>query len=120
MSASATGNVFEGRPIDAVGDTGTNYDPTGHFVPMCEGNFDEHEPAAAQLEALAAVVGWARSRFGTNEIAGHRDVASTACPGDALASRIGDVVASSDRYLGFDLVLMSAEEAAQLVAEIEA
>ena len=28
----ANGHVYEGRPISAVGDTATNYDPAGHFL----------------------------------------------------------------------------------------
>lgn len=114
------GNVYEGRPFDAIGDTGTDYDPTGHFLPLCEGNFDEHDPSDAQLEALAAVIGWARTRFGTDVVGIHRDYASTSCPGDRLVARHDAVVAASERYLGMSLVLLSAEEGAAKVAAIEA
>lgn len=114
------GNVFEGRPFTAVGDTGTDYDPTAHFLPMCEGNFDEHDPSAAQLDALAAVVGWARAAFSTDVVAGHRDVASTTCPGDRLASQLDGVIGVSDGYLGLSLVVLSHEEGAARVAGIEA
>lgn len=113
------GNVFEGRPFDAVGDTGTNYDPAGHFLPLCEGNFDEHDPSDAQLESLAAVVGWARARFATDVVGIHRDYASTSCPGDRMASRLDDVVAASGRYLSMSLRVLSEEEGAVRVAAIE-
>lgn len=113
------GNVFEGRPVDAVGDTATNYDPTGHFLPMCEGDFNEHNPTAAQLDALAKVIGWGRTVFGTDVIAGHRDHASTTCPGDRLADALGGVVAASDAYLGISLSVLSGEEGSARVSAIE-
>ena len=114
------GNVFEGRPFDAKGDTGTDYDPTGHFLPLCEGNFDVHDPSPAQLEGLAAVVGWARSFFGTDGVGVHRDYASTSCPGDRLAARADEVLAASDRYLGLTLRMLTTEEGTARVAAIEA
>jgi hypothetical protein len=87
------GNVYEGRPIGAVGDTATNYDPKGHLGVLCEGHFGEQRPTPDQLGALAAVLGWASSRFGvvTEEIRGHLDYADTACPGAALYRRIAVV-----------------------------
>jgi hypothetical protein len=87
------GNVYEGRPIGAVGDTATNYDPKGHLGVLCEGHFGEQRPTPEQLGALAAVLAWASARFGvgTEEIRGHLDYADTACPGASLYRRIGAV-----------------------------
>ena len=84
------GNVYEGRPPSAVGDTGTNYDPTGHFLVSCEGNFNEQELPAAQRDALVNVLAWASEAFSIDPttLAGHRDVASTTCPGDNLYALI--------------------------------
>ena len=84
------GNVYECRPTGAVGDTGTNYDPTGHFLVCCEGDFNQQELPAAQQEALVDVLAWASLEFGVaaDTIAGHRDVASTSCPGDDLYALI--------------------------------
>jgi len=80
------GNVYECRPVTAVGDTGTNYDPTGHFLVCCEGNFNEQALPAAQQAALVNVLAWAALEFGVDPetIRGHRDVAATSCPGDNL------------------------------------
>lgn len=114
------GNVFEGRPFDAVGDTGTDYDPSGHFLPLCEGNFDQHDPSPAQIDGLAAVVGWARAFFGTDVVGFHRQYASTSCPGDRLAVRADEVEAISDRYMGLTLRMLSTEEGTARVAAIEA
>ena len=88
----AAGNVYEGRPIDAVGDTGTDYDPTGHLLICCEGNFDEQDLPSAQYEALVQMVAWGAAEFGVDPatVQGHRDVAATSCPGDRLYSLIAD------------------------------
>ena len=80
------GNVYEGRPMWAVPDTATDYDPTGHFTVMCEGNFQEQRPSRAQVNALVDVLAWASQRFDVapRTISGHQDHASTACPGAGL------------------------------------
>lgn len=88
----AAGNVYEGRPVDAVGDTGTAYDPTGHFLVCCEGNFDEQDVPDAQLASLAAVLAWAAVAHDValDTIRGHRDWAATSCPGDRLYPLVAD------------------------------
>ena len=75
----AAGNVYEGRPIDAVGDTGTDYDPTGHLLICCEGNFDEQELPAAQYDTLVRMVAWGATEYQVDPgaVRGHRDVAAT-------------------------------------------
>lgn len=81
----ANGHVYEGRPVTAVGDTGTNYDPTGHFLVCAEGNFNQQDIPPAQVAALVDVLAWGAVHFGVDvsTIRGHRDWApSTTCPGD--------------------------------------
>ncbi|MGH2676509.1 MAG: peptidoglycan recognition protein family protein [Actinomycetota bacterium] len=87
------GNVYEGRPRWAVGDTATNYDPRGHLLVMCEGNFQEQRPSPAQVRALVDVLAWAveRHEVGVRTIRGHLELADTACPGRALQRRLGAV-----------------------------
>ncbi len=84
------GNVYECRPVTAAGDTGTNYDPTGHFLVCCEGNFNEQPVPIAMQQALVNVLAWAAAEFAVDPetIRGHRDVAATSCPGDNLYSLI--------------------------------
>lgn len=86
----ADGNVYEGRPLDYRGDTFTSYDPTGHFLVVCEGNFDEHTVPDLQLAGLADVLAFGAAAFAVEPatISGHRDWASTTCPGAALAPLI--------------------------------
>lgn len=81
------GNVYEGRPITAVGDTATSYDPTGHFLIAAEGNFDEQGIPVAQLAAMAELLAWAAVTYNVDpsEVRGHKDwTSATSCPGSAL------------------------------------
>jgi hypothetical protein len=80
------GTVYEARDTRYRGDTGTNYDPTGHFLVVVEGNFEVDEPTVEQLDALVQVLAWASQEFDVapSTIGGHRDHASTACPGGNL------------------------------------
>ncbi len=80
------GNIYKGRPSWARGDTSTDYDPSGHLLVLCEGNFSEQSITKAQVRALVRVLAWASKRFGVSprKIRGHRDFASTACPGTDL------------------------------------
>ena len=82
----AGGNVYRGRPVTAVGDTATEYDPTGHFLVCCEGHFDQQVVSQAQLASLVDVLAWAALEFDVSPetISGHRDWASTTCPGEDL------------------------------------
>lgn len=86
------GDVFEGRPVTAAGETFTDYEPAGHHLPCLEGDFDRQVPSEAQLAALVDLLAWAADRFGVepDTIAGHRRYASTSCPGDALQALIDD------------------------------
>lgn len=92
VAVDRRGNVYQLRPIWAVGDSGTPYDPTGHFLLLCIGNLQTQSLPAAQLDAAIDVLAWASARFGVapRTISGHRDHAATTCPGDALYRYIAD------------------------------
>jgi hypothetical protein len=118
------GHVYEGRPVWAVGDTGTDYDPTGHFLICCEGDFNNQAPTADQREAAAGLAAWASASLGVglDTVMGHRDVASTSCPGDTLYAEMDQVVARAHRLFdgpGVDLLLLDDQSAVGLVADIE-
>jgi hypothetical protein len=121
------GNVYEGRPLWAVPDTATNYDPTGHFTVMCEGNFQEQKPSRAQVEALVDVLAWASERFDVapRTIAGHQDHADTACPGSKLQTLIdgGEIRRRVKERLaagGVELAELCGTQGKRRVADIEA
>lgn len=123
----ANGNVYEGRPVTAVGDTGTNYDPTGHFLVCAEGDFNNQAISAAQVAAVADVLAWGAVHFGVDPatIRGHRDWASTSCPGDnfyptisggSLEQSVRDRIAAGAP----GLTVLCGDAAFQRVADIEA
>jgi len=123
----AKGNIYEGRPTDAVGDTGTDYDPTGHLLICCEGHFDQQEITPRQYESLVKMVAWGSAEFGVDPgaILGHRDVASTTCPGDSLYAALEDGTLHADvAELAGDTVIefevVCGPDAVDTVAAIEA
>jgi len=86
------GHVYRGRPAWAKGDTGTDYDPRGHLLVLCEGDFESQGPSRAQVRSLVRVLAWACRRFDVppRRIRGHRDWASTTCPGRNLYALLAD------------------------------
>lgn len=80
------GSIAEGREIKYVGDTNTEYDPTGHALVVVEGTFDIEQPTAAQVETLKRIVAWLAVKYKVPpaNIKGHKDYAKTACPGENL------------------------------------
>ncbi len=128
VGVDRNGNIFELRSYELAGDTNTGYDTTGHFLVLCEGNFDEEDVTEAQLHGAALVFAWAAQRFGisSDTLAGHRDVSpGTACPGanlyahlasGELRRRIDDLLAAG----GVNLRSVCGPEAAAIVADIEA
>ena len=93
LSVDRHGNIYELRSPTLVGDTATSYDPTGHFLVVCEGNFDEEEVTEDQLNGAALAFAWAAKQFGisTETLEGHRDASpDTSCPGASLYAHVTD------------------------------
>jgi hypothetical protein len=80
------GNIYEGRPALAVGDTATDYDPVGHVLITVLGDYTTQEVDARQIEAIITLATWLSASYNIppQSIAGHRDYAATSCPGDYL------------------------------------
>ncbi len=127
IGVDRNGNIFELRNPELVGDTATSYDPTGHFLVVCEGNFDEEEVTEEQLNGAALAFAWAAQRFNiaTDTLGGHRDASpDTACPGASLYAHVtsGDLKRRVDDLLAagpVDLRTICGPEAAEIVAAIE-
>lgn len=92
LVVAPAGTLYEGRPVDAPGETFTDYDPSGHLHIVLDGHFDREEPTAAQLDTLVATLAWGAEAFDADPgtIAGHQDHAATACPGSNLQPLIAD------------------------------
>lgn len=127
VGVDRNGNIFELRTPDLAGDTATNYNPAGHFLVVCEGDFDHEEVTEAQLHGAALAFAWAAQTFGvaSDTLAGHRDVsADTACPGSGLYAHVssGDLQRRIDDLLTagtVNLQRVCGPEAAEIVAAIE-
>lgn len=81
------GAIYEGRDVRTVGETATEYDPTGHLLITCLGNFEVQEVTGEQLEALVNVIAYACRKYNISyeTVASHKDYsAKTDCPGKNL------------------------------------
>ena len=90
VSVDRDGNIYELREPGLAGDTATDYDPAGHFLVLCEGDFDQEPVSDRQLQSAAMAFAWATQTFqiGADTLGSHRDFASTACPGENLYARV--------------------------------
>jgi hypothetical protein len=84
------GSVGEARSWRYVGDSNTPYDPTGHLLIVVEGNFEDEELTEPQRRALESLVLSFARRFAVpaDRLGGHKDYASTRCPGKALYAEL--------------------------------
>ena len=128
VSVDRNGNIYRLRDPHVVGNTATSYDPTGHFLVVCEGNFDEEEVTEEQLNGAALAFAWAAQQFGISPetLAGHRDEShDTSCPGASLYTHVtdGDLRQRVEGLVAagpVDLREICGPEASQIVADIEA
>lgn len=82
------GTVFEGRNVLTVGETNTNYDPTGHLLISFLGNYNEQEMNDKLEKVLVNLIVHFCKKFNINPetIATHKDFTNhTTCPGKHLA-----------------------------------
>ena len=90
---AANGAIGEGRPLQYVGDYNTPYDPTGHALIVLEGNFNEENVSAEQKQSLKKLVIALARKYKINapNLSGHKDHATTACPGNNLYDLIPEL-----------------------------
>lgn len=127
VGVDRNGNIYELRDWTLAGDTATDYDPAGHFLVLCEGDFDQELVSDLQLQSAALAFAWATQTFriGSDTLGSHRDFASTACPGANLYARVtsGELRGLIDEYAAGGPVALQkvcGPEAAAMVANIEA
>ena len=100
------GKIYEGRPLQFVGDTATEYDPTGHALITVMGNYEFQEINQAQLAAVVDLASWLCYEYSIPPelIKGHRDYAATACPGSNLYLYLtnGYIVSAVQERLSFE------------------
>jgi hypothetical protein len=120
------GNIYELRDPETAGDTQTTYDPSGHLLVVCEGDFNRQRPTDPLLTSVAQLFAFAASFYGVplSTLGGHRDHAvDTTCPGDNLQRELSSLRREAERLLdGFtlDLAVACGVEGQRLVSEITA
>jgi len=85
------GRLGEGREWWFVGDTNTEYDPTGHLLIVVDGEFETEKVQPAQMKTLEDMVTWCayRWRVPIVNIQTHKDHSQqTTCPGADLYAKI--------------------------------
>ena len=127
MGVDRNGNIYELRNPELVGDTATTYDPTGHFLVLCEGDYDQETVTEDMLNGVARACAWAAQRYSIapDRLAGHKDFAATSCPGANLYAHIasGDIKSRIQNLVaagGGGLERACGPEATARVAAIEA
>jgi hypothetical protein len=81
------GKIYEGRDVFTVGETATEYDPTGHLLITCLGNLELQELREEQLNALIKLIAYCSKKYNLpyETIASHKDFSKqTTCPGKNL------------------------------------
>ena len=81
------GTIYEGRNVFTTGETATEYDPSGHLLISCIGNFEVQEVPEAQLNSLINLIAYCCKKYqiSPDSIASHRDYSKiTVCPGKNL------------------------------------
>jgi uncharacterized lipoprotein YddW (UPF0748 family) len=78
------GTVYEGRDINTIGETNTEYDPTGHLLICFLGNYEQQELNQELLDVLTRLIAYFCKKYNISPetIATHRDYSTqTTCPG---------------------------------------
>ena len=120
------GNVYELRAPQWAGETFTDYDPAGHFLIVCEGDYDREEPSDTLLRSVAGLVAFAAEEYGVgiDTLSGHRDHATgISCPGDRLHRRLNEIRGEAGRAVaagGRTLVSICGDVGRQRIDAIEA
>lgn len=81
------GTIYEGRNPFTVGETSTEYDPSGHLLICCLGNLEVQPLPDQQLQSLVKLTAYVAEQFKipADSIASHRDYSKqTTCPGKNL------------------------------------
>jgi len=81
------GKIYQGRDVYTVGETNTEYNPSGHLLICCLGNYEQQEVPAEQLNSLIKMIAWSSLTYKipVETLATHRDHSKqTTCPGKNL------------------------------------
>ena len=89
------GTIEQGRKLNAVG--AHAYQHNKNSVGICvSGNFEISKPNRAQMDSLKLLTAWLCQKYKLNPMkkgvmVAHRDLNDTACPGDNLYKKLGEI-----------------------------
>ena len=81
------GKIYEGRDVFTVGETATEYDPTGHLLITCLGNYEVQEVSEETINSLVKMIAYCSKKYDVpvSTLSTHRDNSKqTTCPGKNL------------------------------------
>lgn len=87
------GTIYEGRNINTVGETATEYDPTGHLLITCLGNYEQQEVPQELLTSLTKLIAHCSKKYNIplETLSTHKDNSKqTNCPGKNLYAYFQD------------------------------
>ncbi|MBI5623202.1 MAG: N-acetylmuramoyl-L-alanine amidase [Elusimicrobia bacterium] len=95
------GRIFQGRPENVLGAHVLNHN-MGNIGISFMGNYQlpiNDQPSPEQLKAVVALVRWLSEAYSIPlaNLAGHRDLGKTDCPGDNLYSRLPEIREAADQ-----------------------
>lgn len=82
---AADGTIYEGRHVNTVGETNTEYDPTRHLLICFLGNYGQQKLNPELLDVLTRLIAYFCKNYNISPetIATHRDYSKqTTCPGE--------------------------------------
>ena len=83
------GTIYEGRNPNTVGETSTEYDPTGHLLICCLGDLGTQPVPDEQLQSLIKLIAFTSNKFKIpiDSLRTHKDYSKqTSCPGKNLST----------------------------------
>ena len=81
------GKIYEGRAVNTVGETATEYDPAGHLLITCLGNYEQQEVPQEVITSLTKLIVYCTKKYNipVETLSTHRDNSNqTTCPGKNL------------------------------------
>ena len=81
------GKIYEGRDVFTVGETATEYDPSGHLLITCLGNYEVQEVSEETINSLVMLIAYCSKKYNVpvSTLSTHRDNSKqTTCPGKNL------------------------------------
>ena len=87
------GTIYEGRAVNTVGETATEYDPTGHLLITCLGNYEQQEVPQEVISSLTKLIAHCSKKYNipVETLSTHKDNSTqTTCPGKNLYAYFQD------------------------------